>query len=309
MAIKNIMTYLAAHPSEAPTCWLMLSSGKFKEEAKKWEQDRIPHSYEKVGDLSQDAMKDVCTGLVPSLSPMVWARLQKARYADGNMDRALVKKVFMYLTGDKDDDPLVCHSKSLLVKLYEQKRTGMGALQLLMDAEFCVNWRVNGVYSLSDPITDGGLGRRWTKVKHSCGQSVDLPKTTIFLVDKVYIESNWSEKGAYIADSDDDVHKVIYPMFQKVGLLKWASVRALAKTDQFSKAVAESEQLDDGSEKAAPPPGAAASSSAANPSAAATPTPAKKKLKRSLSDVVVPAELLSGQKSKQAQAPAKPSTT
>jgi hypothetical protein len=66
---------------------------------------------------------------------------------------------------------------------------------------------------------------------------VALPKTTTFLADRVFIDTNWDDKLAAITDSDEDVFVRVHKLFIKARLLNFNTARDLAKSEMFKDRV------------------------------------------------------------------------
>jgi hypothetical protein len=173
MAIKKVTEYLSANPDRAPVVWLMLSSGKFKQEAQEFETDSIPIGYNKVGDLSQDTMKAMCTAFQPALTPIIWTKIQKHIYPKG-VDKKIVWKIFAFFTGGSETDSLACHSKKLLQEIYMERFKSNGARALQIAGDFSIDFQANGVYEFCDEMETVG-GKAWAAVRHCSGEKAPIP--------------------------------------------------------------------------------------------------------------------------------------
>ena len=172
LAIKKVTEYLSANPDQAPVVWLMLSSGKFKQEAQEFETDNIPIGYNKVGDLSQDTMKAMCTDFQPALAPIVWTKIQKHTYPKG-VDKKIIWKIFAFFTGESETDTLVCHSKRLLAEIYMERFKSNGARALQIAGDFSIDFQTSGVYEFCDEVGTVG-GKAWASVRHCSGEKAPI---------------------------------------------------------------------------------------------------------------------------------------
>jgi hypothetical protein len=298
--LKFLRAHLAKFPEEGAAIMVAVQSGEYK--VKFEEVTDIMPDFKKLDRLPDEQKQAMLEEWWPSLTAEVVAKMKRAaNVALGKKNDKLISKVFCVAVLEDPASLLATRSRSLIVSLYNHKRTLMPVPPtLVLKPNFTVDWDAMVVFELkgSKKVDDRDV---FTTLRHKTYDvEVDLPSAVVCFHGEAFIQDGWMESDAVITTKTRDFQKNCLSLFQATPVVVDGMTKTIVKTtpwkDNIAHKAKEAKGTADAASTAADPPsvsGAAASSSpsAAPAKAKAMSTPTKRMPKRSLSEVSVPEEL------------------
>ena len=286
------MQFLKNHfrqfPEEAAPVMLAVQAGAFSiNNHVKGASDFFP-DYKKLDKVPDEFKMEVLMMWPPALNKNIISKVAKAEY-NGKRDERILAKIWLFMTGSSEQDPLPTRSKTLLKDILTYKRKMYdNEPKLQLTHSHLVKFEAHGVFKPVDECQEDEGIIVYRSILHTLiGLKAAILKTLVCVKGQAVIQKSWDEKQATLTNKDADFQKSAHALFNPDATKKYQMTN-IAKADDFKERLKKAAENLEEIEEAKAATTCASTRSPEMPEQ----TPAKRrKAMRTLSDESLPEEL------------------